>query len=211
MRIFIHCITAILLVLNTFGICFALSDDFDKFELEIFKIDHSQDDKKTKLTNLKKLTVELNKNDDYSRFWYAVSLSMMAKYHGDIGNKLDALNTLKKVRAIFTDLYAKEKCMFDGNVALSLAVIYFYAPLWPVSFGDLQQSQQYFEMSRHCGVERMLFLWKYGEFLTTKKPSQRSKGIELLKNARSTLVDQASELSLHRIQEVDLILKKYDK
>ncbi len=187
------------------------TNDALQFELEMFEIDHEKINKKQKLKNIKKFSAKLDKQDDYHRFWHAVSLSMAAKYYGDLRLPLDALNTLKKVRVVFLKLYEKDECMFDGNLALSLAVIHFYAPTWPVSFGDFQKSEEYFEKSKKCYVDETLFLWKYGEFLTTKKPNQRNKGLEFLNTARKNLIQQDNDLALHRIQEVELILNKYGK
>ena len=95
--------------------------------------------------------------------WKGIVILMQAKYGG-----LKALSKIRVAKQLLEASLALDSRSTGGAAYLTLAILYYRVPRWPLGFRNDQQAEAYFakalEVSSHLDTH-----YRYGEYLLAKK------------------------------------------
>ena len=106
--------------------------------------------------------------------WKGIVIAMQAKYAG-----FKALSKIRTAKQLLEASLVLDPQSTGGAAYLTLAILYYKVPGWPLGFRSDQQAETYFakalEVSSHLDTH-----YRYGEYLLAKKRLPQAR-VELLK------------------------------
>jgi tetratricopeptide (TPR) repeat protein len=107
--------------------------------------------------------------------WNGVVLSELA----GVAGMFDQLSYAKQALQNFNQAAAIDPTALHGVIQLSLGVIYYRVPGWPISFGDTEKARTYLEAALALDPDGMDVSYFYGEFLVKQGDDAKARAIFL--------------------------------
>ncbi len=103
-------------------------------------------------------------------FWQAVLKASMAEYE----NGIDALIGINQARDLLLKAIALDPGNSEGSAFVTLGVLYYLAPGWPIAFGDNDKAKKYLRTGLKINPNGIDSNYFYGDFLLRQNRRQKA-------------------------------------
>ncbi len=136
-----------------------------------------------------------------ARIWLAILLSTNAAYE----SPFSALSSLNQAKELLEKSISENPSALQGAAFVTLGTLYYMAPSWPVSFGDIRAAEHLLKRALEINPRGIDSNYFYGDFLVSQ--NRESEAEMFFRKALQAPLRQEQLLAdsqLHRVAEMAL-------